>query len=259
MTSPANRVTFGPVISLAQAYLALARQGRTTGKIAASQKRSAGYVSVVLFLGAALEHVPAAELQLLSKSTTLTLRALQHMVSTIRKRMAPAPAGRAEAYMELRAALLALATTPPPPPRVGKRIRRQSSDPVWTFRFDHTACMRDPHAYAVAHRTALTAAHRHIADKATAAIQAQTASQIVPTYGSEATLRMLQGRRGAEVRNLMHATRSPDADAALRIFAALSRAIRTSPAEEGRHLPSPAPAVPIEVSEDEINSDLGIQ
>jgi hypothetical protein len=218
----------------------MARTGLSAAAIARRKRKSPGYVSVVLFLGEAIEGRSLEELRSL-RSRRITIRVVQRLVTLARHGGGKTPVERVAAYAHLIAALLDHARASVSPSLPSQR-RRGRSDRTWTIAWDHQAFIENPTAYARRHLDTLSDAHRFIADRATEATRRDTADQVIPPFAGNLWRR---GRAGwNELDRAQRSASDPGIVNSLTIFATLTGALREVRRDITRLFPAPtAPAI----------------
>lgn len=235
----------------------MARTGRSAAEIARKKRKSPGYVSVLLFLGEALEGRSLDDLRSLH-SRRITIRVIQRLVTVARHGRGKTPVERSAAHAHLIAALLDHARTSISPALPSRR-RRGQVDRTWTIAWNHQAFVENPTAYARQHLDTLTDVHRFIADRATEATRRDAADQVVrPTEGTGSLWR--RGRTGwNELAAAQRGINDPGIVNSLTIFATLTGALREVRRDIARLFPAPtAPAIdpPSDISIWDIEDDF---
>jgi hypothetical protein len=169
------------VIDRALDYAALAAQGLTPAAIARRRRRSKGYVSIVLRLGAAIRTLEPLELEVL-RSPRVTWKVAQRIVradadvATVRRKLRDAVAWPPDDRRKHRKGRSPARGAPSSPP---------TAPGAFAWSWDSTGASTDPAAVLDAYLAYLTSLHRDVSTRLRQTIGARAPTPPIPSFAGQ--------------------------------------------------------------------------
>lgn len=225
------------VVDRATEYARLADLGFTAAQIARRRRKSKGHVSILLRLGRALADLPDEERAAL-RHPRITWRLVQRLVRTdvdpgsLRRQLRAALGGFSTHNLDGRRQRAAAPRTAPrtAEPRSAPAPFGIATTSAVAWGWDAAWFAQDPAGYAAAHLAHLTHLHQVVAERATHAVRARSASDLAAQVDAGQSLQGLQ-RRLTQLGTDPRQGPGPSAaeQAALAMFATLGQALAAIP------------------------------